>query len=108
MKEQIKQKLKLRLKMAGFILSLVGWFLLVVVPLELAGVNFAGLESFVKTSVFKWGLKIFVIIAIIFLIKGQKIVEDVIQKHGWLKTALKIIFWGGAIGWLVGLGSLLI
>ncbi len=108
MKESIKQKLKLRLKMAGFILSLVGWFLLVVVPLEFAGINLSGLEGFVETSAFKWGLKIFVIIALIFLIKGQSIVEGIIEKHNWLKLTLKIIFWGGAIGWIVGLGSLLI
>lgn len=108
MKEQIKQKIKLRLKMAGFILSLVGWFMLIVVPLELAGVNFVGLESFVETSAFKWGLKIFIVIALIFLIKGQNVVDKLIEKHIWLKFALKIIFWGGAIGWVVGLGSLLI
>ena len=108
MKEKIKQKLKLRLKLTGFILSLVGWFMLVVVPLELAGVNFAGLESFVESAVFTWALRIFVVIALIFLIKGQNIIDSLIERHGWLKRALKIIFWGGAIGWVIGLGSLLI
>jgi hypothetical protein len=86
----------------------VGWFMLIIVPLEFAGFNFVNLENFVETSTFKWGLRIFVIAFLIFLIKGQKIIDDVIEKYKWLKLVLKIIFWGGAIGWAVGLGSLLI
>lgn len=81
--------------------------MLITVPLEFAGFNFAGLENFFETPAFKWGLRIFIIAFLIFLIKGQKVIDDVIEKYGWLKLVLKIIFWGGVIGWIVGLGSLL-
>lgn len=34
--------------MMGFILSLAGWFLLIIVPLELAGFKLTELESFIE------------------------------------------------------------
>lgn len=108
MKERIKKYLISKLKIGGFTLALAGWVMLITTPLEMAGHDFSDLEKFVKTPIFSWGLKIFIIILLIFLIKGQKIVGDVIEKHNWLKLTFKIIFWGGAIGWVVGLGSLLI
>ncbi len=108
MKEQVKQHLVSRLKIGGFVLALAGWVMLITVPLEMAGRDLSGLEVFVKTPVFSWGLKIFIIVLLFFLIKGQSIVDSFIEKYKWLKLALKIIFWGGATGWIVGLGSLLI
>lgn len=108
MKEQIKKNLISRLKIGGFVLALAGWVMLITAPLEMAGSDLSSLEKLVKTPAFSWGLKVFIIILLIFLIKGQKIIDDIIKKHNWLKIAFKIIFWGGTIGWVVGLGSLLI
>ena len=107
MKEQVKKHLTSRLKIGGFIFALVGWLLLITVPLEFVGFKFSGLENFFETPTFKWGLRIFVIIILIILIKGQKVVDDIIEKHRLLKNIVKVILWGGAIGWAVGLGSLL-
>jgi mannose/fructose/N-acetylgalactosamine-specific phosphotransferase system component IIC len=103
MKEQIKKHLISKLKIGGFILALAGWVMLITVPLEMAGRDLSGLESFVETPAFSWGLKIFIIILLVFLIKGQSIVDDFIEKYKWLDTALKIIFWGGVAGWIIGL-----
>ena len=104
-----KIHLKNRFKIAGFIFALVGWFMLIVVPLEqIFNKDMSGLEEFVETGVFKWGIKIFVIILLILFIKGQDWIYKLIDKHKWLKVILKIIFIGGAIGWFIGLLSLLI
>lgn len=104
-----KTHLKNRLKIAGFIFALVGWFMLIVVPLEqIYNKDLSGLEEFVETGVFKWSIKIFVIILLILFIKGQNWIYELIDKHHWLRIILKIIFIGGAIGWIIGLVSLLL
>jgi hypothetical protein len=106
MKERIKKHLVSRLKIGGFILALVGWFMLVTVPLELMGYDLSGLENFVKKPAFNWGLKIFIILILILFLKGSTVIDNFIEKHSWLRTVLRTIFLGGMVGWIIGLGSL--
>jgi|GEM_PF-2688642 hypothetical protein len=105
----LKGKLIDRLKIASYIFALIGWFMLIVVPLELFfNKDFSNLEELVETNIFKWGIKVFIIIMLIILIKGQKRIEKFIARHQWLKIALRVFLIVGAIGWIIGLGSLLL
>lgn len=97
-----------RLKIAGFIFALVGWLLLVTVPLELIGKDLSKLEGLFETTTFKWSLRIVVLVAVIFLIKGKSWVDGLFVKYSWLKKLVRVITVVGAIGWIVGLGSLLL
>lgn len=98
-----------RLKIASFVFALVGIFMLVVVPQEvLLHKDFSNLEQAVETVTFKWVLKIFVVIFLIVLVKGQKFLNSILERYVWLKTVLKVIYLGGAVGWVVGLGSLVL
>ncbi len=107
MKQKFKESIILRLKIALYILNLVGWFLLIVVPLEIFGYNLVKLENFIKSPVFSWGLKIIILLIFIFLIKGQKVINIIAVKHRWLELVLKVIFGIGIIGWIIGLFSLI-
>ncbi len=107
MNERIKTHLMSRLKIGGFLFALVGWLMLITVPFEFLGFSFSGLETFFETPAFKWGLRVFLIIVLIVLIRGQKVVDDILEKHKLLKNVAKVILCGGAIGWVVGLVSLL-
>ena len=105
----IKEQLLNRLKIIGFIFSLVGWFMLITVTLEqIFHKDLSSLERIVETNSFKFGINVFVIALLIILIIGQKSMEKVFEKNKWLKEAIKIIRIVGGVGWIIGLGSLLI
>lgn len=98
-----------KLKAAGFIFALVGWFLLFAVLLESRfEAQFSGIEKFVESNIFQWGLKIFVLGLLIILIKWQKKIDEIIKKHKWLKVIKNVIVLVGTIGWIIGLGSLVV
>ncbi|MFH1956645.1 MAG: hypothetical protein ABIJ28_03300 [Patescibacteria group bacterium] len=104
-----KKHLQARLKITGFILALVGWFLMITVTLEkIFKKDLSTLENIMETNMVKWGINFFAIIFLIILIKGQSGINNILEKHKTLRIILKIIFIGGLIGWIVGLGSLLI
>ena len=105
MKEWIKKRLIIKLKITGFVLSLVGWFMLVTISAEFVGYKLGSLEGFVTSPTFTWGLRIFVIALLVLMLKGQKLLEEILQKHNWLRTVLKVIVWGGVVGWVVGIVS---
>jgi hypothetical protein len=108
MKKQIKKHLASRLKIGGFIFALVGWIILVTVPLEFIGYDLSELENFIKNPAFNWGLKIFIILVLVLFLKGSTVIDNFIEKHSYLRIVLRVIFLGGVIGCIVGLGSLFI
>ena len=97
-----------KLQIAGFIFALVGWLLLFIF---LFGHFFLqqliALEEILKSNTFLWGIRIFVISLVIFMIKGRKLFEKIL-KYPKIKIALKVIFIGGAIGWIWWLISLVV
>ena len=104
-----KQHALTRLKISGFILALVGWLMIVTVILEKAyGQDLSALEGFIKTGAVKWGIKILVIVLLIILIKGQVGINHVLDRYKALRVTLKTVLIGGAVGWALGLGSLII
>jgi hypothetical protein len=104
-----KKHLQTRLKIVGFLFALVGWFLIITVVLEdLFHQDLSGLESFMKTSQVKWGINLFAIGLLVILIKGQGWIDEKLKENKLLKVIYRIILVGGLIGWIVGLGSLVI
>ena len=92
----------------AFVFALVGWFMLVTVFLErFLNQDLSTLENFVEASAFKWGIKIFVIILLIILIKGETVISKYVAKLKVLRITLKVVLIGGLVGWILGLGSLL-
>ncbi|PIN68702.1 hypothetical protein COV93_08435 [Candidatus Woesearchaeota archaeon CG11_big_fil_rev_8_21_14_0_20_43_8] len=97
-----------KLKVAGFILALFGWFLILIFAMapffQNEVMKFVGIFESVY---FKWGMRIFVFSFAIFLFKGKFLV-DRIMKHKKIKTGLKVFFIGGAIGWVLFFLSLIL
>lgn len=102
-----KQYLIARLKIAGFILSVVGWFLLIIVYLEkIAKKDLSSLENFMQIPWANWGIKLLVVVAVILLSRGQSKFSNLIEKHPSLSTVLKIIIYVGVFGWIIVLINL--
>lgn len=98
-----------RLKAAGFIFAFVGWFLLIAVIFENSlETQLLEAEKFIKSPSFQWGLRIFILGFIIVLFKWQYKIDEAINKHKWLKVTKNLIILVGVIGWIIGLGSLVI
>jgi drug/metabolite transporter (DMT)-like permease len=64
------------------------------------------LEGTLKSPLFTWGLRIFIIALVIILIKGKKKIRTFFA-HRSIKWALYIIVFVGALGWLAWFLSLL-
>jgi hypothetical protein len=89
-----------KLKIAGFIFALVGWFLLFIFVFGQFFVEqLVGLEKILESNYFIWALRIIIISLVILLVKGQKFVQK-ITNNKKVKITLKIIFIGGALGWI--------
>ena len=98
---------KNRLYIAAFILSLVGWFILFVYLFgQFFEKELLALEGTLKSPLFTWGLRIFIIALVIILIKGKKKIRTFFA-HRRIKWALYIIVFVGALGWLAWFLSLL-
>ena len=96
-----------RLKVATFILALVGWFMLVIVPLEKYSiVDLTSLESFAESVSFRWGIKVCFIILLIVLLRAKDRIDKIISKNYYLRIVLRLIYIVGGIGWVIGLMSL--
>jgi len=81
---------------------------LITVPLEqLFHKDLSMIEQFFETSIFKWGINIFIIFLLIVLIKGQQWINRLLENYNWLRIIIKVIFIGGVIGWVIGLSSLI-
>lgn len=108
MKDRLKNFWRSKLKAASFIFALVGWFLLFVTLFGFLFESFLlDLEAFIETSEFTLGLQIFVVLLLVILIKWQGTIDRLLEDHKWMRDALKVVYVIGAIGWVVGLGSLL-
>ena len=95
-----------RLYIASFILALVGWFILFVYLFgQFFEKELIALEGTVQSPFFTWGLRISVIAAVIFLIKGKKRIQKLLVNRG-IKWALHLIYIIGALGWLAWILSL--
>ena len=104
-----KTHIKNRLKVVAFIFALVGWFLIVTVVLEdIFLQDLSGLESFMQSNQVKWGINIFVISIFVALIKWQDKIEEKVRNNKLLGTIIKIVLIVGVLGWIVGLGSLVL
>ena len=71
--EKNGQLISNRLYIAAFILSLVGWFILFVYLFgQFFETELLALEGTLKSPVFTWALRIFIIALVIFLIKREE------------------------------------
>lgn len=101
-----KNHFKNRLYIASFILALVGWFILFVYLFgQFFEKELLALEGTVQSPVFTWGLRIIIIAAVIFLIKGKKRIQKLFFNRS-IKWAVYIIYIVGALGWLAWFLSL--
>jgi|APSaa5957512622_1039677.scaffolds.fasta_scaffold70976_2 hypothetical protein len=100
MKEKVKEYFITKLQIASFILSLVGWFLLFIFIFgRFFEQQLLALENIVESKVFIWGLRIFIILLVVSLLKAKKFVQKA-KENKRIRIILKIILIGGAIGWL--------
>lgn len=102
-----KRYLKTRLIITGFIFALVGWFLLVVMLFEqFLEDELLQIEKFLKTQGFVWGLRAFVLLVLVILIRKNEWLGRLLQNR-----IFKVTFYSfcgiGAIGWIWGLLNLL-
>jgi len=97
---------KNRLYIVVFILAMVGWFILFVYLFgQFFEKELLALEGTLKSPLFIWGLRIFIIALAIFLIKGKKKIRTFFAYRS-IKWALYLILFVGALGWLVWFLSL--
>ena len=95
-----------RLYIASFILALVGWFILFVYLFgQFFEKELIALEGTVQSPFFTWGLRIFLIAAVVFLIKGKKRIQKLLVNRR-IKWVLYLIYIIGALGWLAWFLSL--
>jgi hypothetical protein len=91
---------KNRLHIAAFILSLVGWFILFVYLFgQFFEKELLALEGTVKSPLFIWRLRIFIILLAIILIKWKGRIQT-FHANRRIKWAIYLIFFLGALGWL--------
>jgi len=89
-----------RLKIVTFIFALVGWFLLFIFVFgQYFEAQLLKIEAFVQSTTFSWGLRIFIVIFVFFLLKSERLVEKLVQNPK-IKLILYIIFTGGTLGWI--------
>ena len=98
---RFKRLLLVRISIVGFILALVGWFILWV---EAFGRFFEDelleLEKIIETGAFTWGLRITVLaVIVLLLIKNKRL------KAMWQKKPFRHVIYGvytvGLAGWLM-------
>ncbi len=89
-----------KLKIASFILALVGCFLLFIF---LFGKYFEKqliqIEPFVQSDTFQWGVRLFVFALVILLIKGDKLISKLLRKQ-FVRFSIYLVFTGGGLGWM--------
>lgn len=96
----IKNYLTTKLKIVGFIFALVGWFILFIFIFgQLFQQQLVVLEEIIESKFFIWGLRIFIISFIVILIKGKKFVH-ILTSNKKVNFLIRIIFLGGAVGWI--------
>jgi len=89
-----------KLQIASLILALFGWLLLFIFIFGQFFVQqLLALEQIFESNFFIWGLRIFIIALVIFLIKGKKFIQKIIDNKK-VKIILRIIFIGGSVGWI--------
>ena len=108
MNKQLLKRLSLRLKIAWFILSVLGCLLPIFIVLEMLGFNFLGVENFIKQPIFNWSLKILIILLFILLLKKKNDIALFLEKHSWFKIVIKAIFLFGTVGLFFSLISMII
>jgi uncharacterized membrane protein len=95
-----KKYLLTKLKIASFIFALVGWFLLFIFVFgQYFEKQLLEIEKFVQSNTFVWGLRIFIVALVVFLLKSEKLIERLVQDNK-VRLILYIIFIGGALGWI--------
>ena len=89
------------------LLVMVGWFILFVYLFgQFFEKELLALEGTLKSPLFTWGLRIFIITLVIILIKEKRI--QTFQASRSIKWALYLILIIGSVGWLAWSISLLI
>jgi len=97
---------KNRLYIASFILAMVGWFILFVYLFgQIYEKELLALEGTIKSPIFTWGLRIFIIALVIILIKGKERIQKFFENRS-IKGAIYFILVVGALGWLAWFISL--
>ena len=94
---------KTRLLIAGFIMSLVGWFILWVTLFGQFFTNeLLALENVVQTSAFTWSLRLAVLAFVMLMLVNNKLLTRMWGKK-LFRYAMYLIFAVGLIGWLIWL-----
>lgn len=107
-KRDWKDYFKTRLYIASFILALVGWFILFVFLFGQFFENeLLALEKTIEAPYFLWGLRIFIIVLVILLIKGKRRIQTFFINKS-VKLTIYIVYIIGALGWLAWFLSLFI
>jgi hypothetical protein len=89
-----------KLKIAGFILALFGWLLLVIFIFgQFFEQQLLELQKILESNFFIWTLRIMVISLVIVLMKFKKYTHK-ITNNKKVRITIKIISTGGAIGWI--------
>ena len=104
-KNRFKHLFLVRILIVGFVLALVGWFILWV---EAFGRFFEDelldLERIVETSAFTWGLRIFVLAMVVLLLIKNRWLTSMWEKKTF-RYMIYIVFTIGLTGWLTwGIG----
>ncbi|MBT5022256.1 hypothetical protein HOK51_00845 [Candidatus Woesearchaeota archaeon] len=107
MKIDFKKYFLTKLKIVSFVLALFGWLLLFIFVFgQFFEQQLLSLTKVFESNIFIWGLRIFIISLIIFLIKYKQFVQKIIENKK-VKLTLQIIFIGGATGWILWFITLL-
>ena len=95
-----KHILLTKLKVAVFILSLAGWFLLFIfLFVRFFHEALIRLNTVLESNAFIWGLRIFVFSLVILMIKKKQAIEKLMENKK-IRRSLYTIQGIGAVGWL--------
>jgi hypothetical protein len=102
-----KRYIKTRLLIACLIFAMVGWFLLAIMAFEdMLEDQLTQVEIFIESPGFTWGLRAFILLSIILLIRKNELFDRLVQNRTF-KIAFYIFLGIGATGWIWGLLSLI-
>ena len=108
LKSQLRAALKTRLIVASLVFAIIGWCLLgVVIFARIFGGDLSGIEKFVGSPSFVWGLRIVIIIVLITLLR-QNAWLDKAWHNEKVRQCVYTSWIAGLLGWLVGFIDLIL
>lgn len=96
----VKDYLLVKFRVIFFILALFGWLLLTIYLFGHFFVDYLQrLEEILRSTGFKWGLRLFILLLVIFFVKYKNKLKLFLSIKKF-RIAYFIIFLGGVLGWL--------